>query len=131
MVLDFTIPEWDLSTTKDKVSCGLKAQLSFKLQDPYLKLPNNCVSWFSCRATGEDLRKLVDPKLGDNYTMDEVFKVRWPAHLARACTQENPQHRPSMRSIVVALATLSSSNEDWDIESIYENKALVNQMSER
>ncbi|GLU15543.1 hypothetical protein SLE2022_320220 [Rubroshorea leprosula] len=78
--------------------------------------------------TKEDLRKLVDPKLGDNYTMDEVFKM---AHLARACIQENPQHRPSMRSIVVALATLSSSNEDWDIESINENKALVNQMSER
>ncbi|GLT33536.1 hypothetical protein SLA2020_081160 [Shorea laevis] len=75
----------------------------------------------------EDLRKLVDPKLGDNYTMDEVFKVRFH----EACTQENPQHRPSMRSIVVSLETLSSSNEDWDIGSFYENKALVNQMSGR
>ncbi|GLT28237.1 hypothetical protein SLA2020_031860 [Shorea laevis] len=72
----------------------------------------------------EDLRKLVDPKLGDNYSMDEIFKM---AHLAKACVQENPQHRPSMRSIVVALATLSSSNEDWDIQSYYGNKALVNQ----
>ncbi|GLT28239.1 hypothetical protein SLA2020_031870 [Shorea laevis] len=76
----------------------------------------------------EDLRKLVDPKLGDNYIMDEVFKI---ANLARACTQENPQLRPSMRSMVVALATLSSSTEDWDIRSFYGNKALVNQMSGR
>ncbi|GKV40294.1 hypothetical protein SLEP1_g47959 [Rubroshorea leprosula] len=76
----------------------------------------------------EDLRKLVDPKLGDNYIMDEVFKI---ANLARACTQENPQLRPSMRSVVVALATLSSSTEDWDIRSFYGNKALVNQMSGR
>ncbi|KAI3908728.1 hypothetical protein MKW98_029278 [Papaver atlanticum] len=34
------------------------------------------------------------------------------AQLAKACTQENPKLRPSMRSIVVALMTLSSSTED-------------------
>ncbi|GKV40287.1 hypothetical protein SLEP1_g47954 [Rubroshorea leprosula] len=42
--------EWDLSTTKDKVSCGLKDQLSFRLQDPYRKLSNNFVSWFNFLA---------------------------------------------------------------------------------
>jgi chitin elicitor receptor kinase 1 len=51
--------------------------------------------------------------------------------LAKACTHENPQMRPSMRSIVVALMTLSSSTEDWDVGSFYENKALVNLMSGR
>ncbi|GMP66759.1 hypothetical protein CsSME_00026979 [Camellia sinensis var. sinensis] len=61
----------------------------------------------------EDLRKLVDPRLGDT------------------CTQENPQLRPSMRSIVVALMTLSSTTEDWDVGSFYENQALVNLMSGR
>ncbi|GFQ02872.1 chitin elicitor receptor kinase 1 [Phtheirospermum japonicum] len=76
----------------------------------------------------ESLRKLVDPRLGDEYPLDSVSKV---AHLAKACTHENPQLRPSMRSIVVALMTLSSSTEDWDIGSFYENQGLVHLMSGR
>ncbi|XP_026448182.1 chitin elicitor receptor kinase 1-like isoform X2 [Papaver somniferum] len=78
--------------------------------------------------SNEDLRKLVDPRLGDNYPFDSIRKV---AQLAKACTQENPQLRPSMRSIVVALMTLSSSTEDWDVGSFYENHGLVNLMSGR
>ncbi|RZB90001.1 Chitin elicitor receptor kinase 1 isoform B [Glycine soja] len=46
-------------------------------------------------------------------------------------THENPQLRPSMRSIVVSLMTLSSATEDWDVGSLYENQALVHQMSGR
>ncbi|KAL7212238.1 hypothetical protein ACSBR2_015002 [Camellia fascicularis] len=76
----------------------------------------------------QDLQKLVDPRLGDGYPLDSVCKI---AHLARACTQENPQLRPSMRSIVVALMTLSSSTEDWDVGLFYENQGLVNLMSGR
>ncbi|TKY72192.1 Chitin elicitor receptor kinase 1 [Spatholobus suberectus] len=76
----------------------------------------------------EDLRQLVDPKLGDSYPLDSVFKV---SQLAKACTHENPQLRPSMRSIVVALMTLSSATEDWDVGSFYENQALVHLMSGR
>lgn len=53
------------------------------------------------------------------------------SQLAKACTHENPQLRPSMRSIVVALMTLSSATEDWDVGSLYENQALVHQMSGR
>lgn len=53
------------------------------------------------------------------------------AQLAKACTQENPQLRPSMRSIVVALMTLSSTTDDWDVGSFYENQNLVNLMSGR
>ncbi|XP_021893785.1 chitin elicitor receptor kinase 1-like [Carica papaya] len=78
--------------------------------------------------TREDIRKLVDPRLGDSYPLDSVRKM---AQLAKACTQENPQLRPSMRSIVVALMTLSSSTEDWDVGSFYENQALVNLLSGR
>ncbi|KAG6748684.1 hypothetical protein POTOM_048613 [Populus tomentosa] len=77
---------------------------------------------------GEDLRKLVDPRLGEDYPLDSVRKV---AQLAKACTHENPLVRPSMRSIVVALMTLSSSTEDWDVGSFYENQDLVNLMSGR
>ncbi|OIW04679.1 hypothetical protein TanjilG_07814 [Lupinus angustifolius] len=51
------------------------------------------------------------------------------AQLAKACTQHNPQLRPSMRSIVVALMTLSSTTDDWDVGSFYENQNLVNLMS--
>ncbi|KAK6154630.1 hypothetical protein DH2020_008878 [Rehmannia glutinosa] len=76
----------------------------------------------------EGLRKLIDLRLGDDYPLDSVLKV---AHLAKACTNENPQLRPSMRSIVVALMTLSSSTEDWDIGSLYENQGLVRLMSGR
>ncbi|KAK4485055.1 hypothetical protein RD792_007663 [Penstemon davidsonii] len=73
----------------------------------------------------ESLKKLVDQRLGDDYPFDSVSKV---ASLAKACTHENPQLRPSMRSIVVALMTLSSSTEDWDIGSFYENQGLVHLM---
>nr|POF22828.1 isoform 2 of lysm domain receptor-like kinase 3 [Quercus suber] len=76
----------------------------------------------------EDLHKLVDPRLGDDYPFDSVQKL---VQLAKACTQENPQLRPSMRSIVVALMSLSSSTEDWDFGSSYENPAVVHLMSGR
>ncbi|KAF3443434.1 hypothetical protein FNV43_RR13116 [Rhamnella rubrinervis] len=76
----------------------------------------------------EDLSKLVDPRLGDNYPLDAVRKM---AQLAKACTHENPQLRPSMRSIVVALMTLSSATEDWDVGSFYDNQNLVDLMSGR
>ncbi|KAK4485054.1 hypothetical protein RD792_007662, partial [Penstemon davidsonii] len=57
----------------------------------------------------ESLKKLIDQRLGDDYPLDSVYKV---ANLAKACTHENPQLRPSMRSNVVELMTLSSSTED-------------------
>ncbi|PKA47588.1 Chitin elicitor receptor kinase 1 [Apostasia shenzhenica] len=76
----------------------------------------------------EKLKKLVDPRLGDNYPIDSVLKM---AQLAMACTQENPQLRPSMRSIVVALMTMSSSTDDWDLGALHANQSLLNLMSGR
>ncbi|KAK2649143.1 hypothetical protein Ddye_016632 [Dipteronia dyeriana] len=76
----------------------------------------------------QDLHKIVDPRLGDNYPLDSVLKM---SQLAKVCTQELPQLRPSMRSIVVALMTLSSTTEDWDVGTFYENHALVNLMAGR
>lgn len=76
----------------------------------------------------EELRKLVDPRLGNDYPIDSVHKM---AHLAKACTQENAQLRPTMRTIVVALMTLSSTTEDWDVASFYGNQTMVNLMSGR
>ncbi|KAL7617364.1 hypothetical protein Lser_V15G04609 [Lactuca serriola] len=76
----------------------------------------------------EALCKLIDPRLGADYPIDSIRKI---AQLAKACTHENPQLRPSMRSIVVALMTLSSSTEDWDVGSFFENQDLVQLMSGR
>ncbi|KAI3740923.1 hypothetical protein L2E82_31398 [Cichorium intybus] len=54
------------------------------------------------------LCKLVDPRLGDDYPLGSILKV---AMLAKACTHENPQLRPSMRSIVGELMTLSPTED--------------------
>lgn len=45
----------------------------------------------------EDLRKLVDPRLGDDYPLDSVKKM---ALLAKACTHENPLIRQIGRAHV-------------------------------
>ncbi|KAL1197479.1 Chitin elicitor receptor kinase 1 [Cardamine amara subsp. amara] len=75
----------------------------------------------------EALRKIIDPRLGDNYPFDSVFKM---AELGKACTQENAQLRPSMRYIVVALSTLFSSTGNWDVAN-FQNEDLVSLMSGR
>nr|GFB58422.1 LysM domain receptor-like kinase 3 [Tanacetum cinerariifolium] len=59
--------------------------------------------------------------MGDNYLLDSVQKM---AQLAKACTHENPQLRPCVRSIVVALMTLSLSTKDWDVGSFDDNQTL-------
>ncbi|KAG0498396.1 hypothetical protein HPP92_003087 [Vanilla planifolia] len=74
----------------------------------------------------DELRTLVDVRLGDSYPIESIIKM---AQLARACTHENPQLRPSMRSIMVALMTLSSSSEELDMGSLYDNEALENFIS--
>nr|BAK00795.1 predicted protein [Hordeum vulgare subsp. vulgare] len=76
----------------------------------------------------EGIRRLMDPKLGDDYPIDAILKM---THLANACTQEDPKLRPTMRSVVVALMTLSSTSEFWDMNALYENPGLVNLMSGR
>ncbi|GAU51759.1 hypothetical protein TSUD_415480 [Trifolium subterraneum] len=55
------------------------------------------------------LINLVDPRLGDNYSIDSVYNI---AKLAKVCTMKDPQLRPSMRSVVVALMTITSTTED-------------------
>ncbi|XP_058748313.1 lysM domain receptor-like kinase 3 [Vicia villosa] len=76
----------------------------------------------------EALRKLVDPRLKENYPIDSVLKM---AELGRACTRDNPLLRPSMRSLVVDLMTLSSPLEDCDDDNSYENQTLINLLSVR
>ncbi|XP_027331190.1 lysM domain receptor-like kinase 3 isoform X2 [Abrus precatorius] len=74
----------------------------------------------------DGLKKLVDPRLGDNFSIDSFLKM---AQLAKACTESDPQQRPNMSSVVVALTALTSTTEDWDIASIIEIPALANLMS--
>ncbi|KAK1403111.1 Chitin elicitor receptor kinase 1 [Heracleum sosnowskyi] len=75
-----------------------------------------------------DLRKWVDPRLGEDYPIDSVCKI---AQLAKACTLQNHVQRPSMRSIVVALMTLISGTGNWNVGPCVENRDLVNLMSGR
>ncbi|WJX64336.1 LysM domain receptor-like kinase 3, variant 2 [Trifolium repens] len=76
----------------------------------------------------EGLRKHVDPRLKENYPIEDVLKM---AELGRACTRDNPLLRPSMRSIVVSLMTLSSPTEDCDDDTSYENQTIINLLSVR
>ncbi|XP_063937838.1 chitin elicitor receptor kinase 1-like [Daucus carota subsp. sativus] len=75
-----------------------------------------------------DLRKLVDPRLGEDYPIDSVCKI---AQLAKACTQQNHVLRPSMRSVVVALMSLISGTGNWHVSSSDKDRDLVNLMSGR
>lgn len=52
----------------------------------------------------EAISRLIDPKLHDDYPLDSVYKM---AQLAKACTEKNPEMRPTMKSVVVALMALS------------------------
>ncbi|XP_024640431.1 lysM domain receptor-like kinase 3 isoform X2 [Medicago truncatula] len=57
----------------------------------------------------EGLRKLVDPRLGDNYSIDSISKM---AKLAKACINRDPKQRPKMRDVVVSLMKLISTIDD-------------------
>ncbi|KAI9095355.1 hypothetical protein K1719_026389 [Acacia pycnantha] len=76
----------------------------------------------------EHLQKLVDPRLGDQYTIDSVYKI---AQLANVCTDGDPDRRPSMRSVVVTLMTLSSTSMEWNIASLHENPTFSDIISAR
>ncbi|EPS57846.1 hypothetical protein M569_16971, partial [Genlisea aurea] len=74
----------------------------------------------------DNLRRLVDPRLGENYSLESIQKM---AKLAETCCEENPAMRPSMRSVVVSLMTLSSTTDDWSISSLKGGNELLNLMS--
>ncbi|CAI8586558.1 unnamed protein product [Vicia faba] len=62
----------------------------------------------------EGLRKLVDPRLGDNYSIDSINKM---AQLAKDCTNRDPKGRPRMRDVVVSLMKLNSTIDDGSMTS--------------
>lgn len=68
------------------------------------------------------LRSLMDPALGGDYPIDIVWKM---AKLAGSCTQENPELRPSMRTVVVALMSLSSTTEEWDMSAFTSDPVML------
>ncbi|KAK2431233.1 lysM domain receptor kinase [Trifolium repens] len=57
----------------------------------------------------EGLRKMVDPRLGDDYSIDSINKM---TQLAKACINRDPKQRPTMRSVVVSLMTIYSTVYD-------------------
>ncbi|MCI10369.1 receptor-like protein kinase, partial [Trifolium medium] len=40
----------------------------------------------------DGLKPLVDPRLGDNYSFDSIYKM---TQIAKACTMNDPQLRPN------------------------------------
>ncbi|KAL2629729.1 hypothetical protein R1flu_014415 [Riccia fluitans] len=70
----------------------------------------------------EKLRRLVDPALGENYPLESAWKM---AQLAGNCTQENPELRPTMRTAVVALMTLSSTTQDWGMHAYGSDRVIT------
>ncbi|XP_058743192.1 lysM domain receptor-like kinase 3 [Vicia villosa] len=60
----------------------------------------------------ESLRNLVDPRLGDNYSIDSINKM---AQLAKDCTNRDPKGRPRMRAVVVSLMKLNSTIDDGNM----------------
>lgn len=59
------------------------------------------------------LPKYIDPALGNDYPPDAVWKM---AQLARRCTSQAPDSRPTMRFAVVQLMTLASTTQEWDVD---------------
>ncbi|WJX64330.1 hypothetical protein P8452_49128 [Trifolium repens] len=57
----------------------------------------------------QGLQKLVDPRLGDNYSIDSIIKM---TQLAKTCTNRDPKQRPRMRAVVVSLMKLNSTIDD-------------------
>ncbi|KAF8031901.1 hypothetical protein BT93_D0958 [Corymbia citriodora subsp. variegata] len=62
--------------------------------------------------------------------LSQVFALQM-ATFAKACTQENPQLRPTMRLEVVVLTALSSTEDDWDIGSFCKAHSSVSLVSVR
>lgn len=105
-----TLSEDFISSDAARPKDEQKALVSFF--DPVLKSPNG----------REKLARFMDPKLGDDYPADAAWKM---AQLAGACTQELPSKRPTMRKAVVALMTLSSTTQDWDIAASPKNSSTT------
>ncbi|XP_058732847.1 lysM domain receptor-like kinase 3 [Vicia villosa] len=62
----------------------------------------------------EGQRKMVDPRLGNNYSIDSINKM---AQLAKDCTNRDPKRRPRMRVVVVSLMKLNSTIDDGSMTS--------------
>jgi chitin elicitor receptor kinase 1 len=68
------------------------------------------------------LGRLIDPRLEGKYPLESAWNL---AQLAGACTEEDPQLRPSMRTVVVALTTLSSArSHDWEMRAFGSDTVL-------
>ncbi|KAL3679668.1 hypothetical protein R1sor_022624 [Riccia sorocarpa] len=99
---------------------------------PYREEQKGLVTLFDDILTNPDgkekLRRLVDPGLGDNYPLESAWKM---AQLAGACTQEKPERRPTMRTVVVALMTLSSTTQDWEMHAYGSDRLTTGLVSGR
>lgn len=108
----------DVSAKVDVFALGvvlyelISAKEAVVKEDGPVPQPESLVSLFEDALSQPDpnsICKLVDPRLGDDYPLDSVLKM---AELAQACTQDDPNLRPTMRSVVVDLIALSSMTDN-------------------
>lgn len=108
----------DVSAKVDVFALGvvlyelISAKEAVVKEDGLVPQPESLVSLFEDALSQPDpnsICKLVDPRLGDDYPLDSVLKM---AELAQACTQDDPNLRPTMRSVVVDLIALSSMTDN-------------------
>lgn len=75
----------------------------------------------------ERLRELMDSTLGESYSVDSAFEM---ASIARDCTAEEPELRPSAAEIAERVSRLVDDDEDEEEESVTEREnTLISESS--
>ncbi|EOA30032.1 hypothetical protein CARUB_v10013136mg [Capsella rubella] len=87
---------------------------------------DTCVSeWKRLRRVLGDkemLREVMDSTLGDSYSVDCAFEV---ASIARDCTREEPESRPSAAEIAERVSRLVDDDEDEENEAVIERESTL------
>ncbi|XP_057822227.1 chitin elicitor receptor kinase 1 isoform X2 [Cryptomeria japonica] len=117
-VYSFGVVLFEIISAREAIIRNTSTSNSSSQQDEQMGL----VTWFDrvIKESGskDKLRNVVDSALEGDYPIDEVEKM---IQLAVACTQENPELRPTMRTVVVALMTLLSSKNEGSSSPIFQN----------
>lgn len=85
-----------------------------------------CVSeWKRLRRVLGDkemLREAMDSTLGESYSVDSAFEM---ASIARDCTEEEPESRPSAAEIAERVSRLVDDDEDEEDEAVIERESTL------
>lgn len=91
-----------------------------------LGIEETCVSEWSRlrRVLGdkEKLREVMDSTLGESYSVDSAFEL---ASIARDCTAEEAESRPSAAEIAERVSRLVDDDEDEEYEAVTERESTL------